>query len=143
MSEVTAEALGADRCYLIAPEVDPGELLQSCGPCDIVVECTGAAGGQAIAQGLSAGVGITVSYVADPITVDQTAWFRSETTVYNPGLPRANDLQAVASLYNRRLIDPAPLISSRIRPEVSEYLRAIRVVQQGEIVKTLILWNRG
>jgi propanol-preferring alcohol dehydrogenase len=138
-----AEHLGADRCYLIAPDVDPDDLGESCGPCDIVVECTGATGGQAIAQAIAAEVLINVSYVADPISVDQTAWFRSETTVYNPGLPRANDLRAVASLYNRGLLDPSPMISSRIKPIVADYLDAIQTIQKGEIVKTLIMWEQS
>jgi L-iditol 2-dehydrogenase len=137
-----AEDLGADRSFLLARDVEPDDLESSCGRFDLVVECTGATGGQAIAQGLSPGVVINVSYISDPISVDQTAWFRSETTVYNPGLPRANDLQAVASLYNRGLIDPGPLISSRIKPDVADYLGAIQEIQKGEIVKTLIMWDR-
>jgi len=137
-----AESLGADRRLLLSPDEDPGDFVGRYGRFDIVVECTGARGGQAIAQALSPGVLINVSYVSDPITVDQTAWFRSETTLYNPGLPRADDLRAVASLYNRGLIDPSPLISSRIPPDVATYVDAIRAIERGEIVKTLMLWNR-
>ncbi len=138
-----AEGLGADRSVLVSRDDDVGELGRRHGRFDIVVECTGATGGQAIAHSLSPGVVINVSYVSDPISVDQTAWFRSETTVYNPGLPRANDLRAVATLYNRHLIDPGPMISSRIRPDIGQYLDAIRAIQKGEIVKTLILWDQS
>ncbi len=84
---------------------------------------------------------INVSYVPQPFPVDQTRWFNAGTTIYNPGLPQAEDLRAVAALYNRRLIDPDVMISSRIKPTVEEYVRAIRDVEKGSVIKTLIEWS--
>jgi threonine dehydrogenase-like Zn-dependent dehydrogenase len=108
---------------------------------EIVIECTGHPGGQAIASALAPAVQVNVSYVTGEFCVDQSRWFNAETTLYNPGLPRAKDLKAVAHLYNRRLIDPAALVTSRIPPEIGQYLGAIEAIRGGDEVKVLMEWE--
>jgi threonine dehydrogenase-like Zn-dependent dehydrogenase len=135
--------VGADRCELVSQSDAPGDAGKRYGRFDIVVECSGAVAGQAIAHALKPRVLINVSYISDPLTVNQTEWFWAETTIYNPGLPRANDLRAVANLYNRELIHPGALITSRIKPDIGEYAEAIREIERGNVVKTLIEWEKG
>lgn len=134
-----AEQLGADETLQAGTDVSA--LAQAIGPTDIVIECTGHPGGQEIARAVAPAVQVNVSYVSQEFPVDQSRWFNAETTIYNPGLPRANDLKAVAHLYNRRLIDPAALVTSRIRPNVVEYQRAIEAIRTGEVVKILLEWG--
>ena len=134
-----AERLGADETVQATAEVP--DLARNIGPVDIVIECTGHPGGQSIAHALAPAVQVNVSYVTEEFPVDQSRWFNAETTLYNPGLPRTNDLQAVAHLYNRRLLDPAALVTSRIRPEIGEYLRAIEAIREGDAVKILMEWG--
>jgi threonine dehydrogenase-like Zn-dependent dehydrogenase len=134
-----AERLGADRT--LEAGVDINALVRRIGPVEIVIECTGHPGGQAIASALAPAVQVNVSYVTEEFCVDQSRWFNAETTLYNPGLPRANDLKAVAHLYNRNLIDPAALVTSRIPPEISQYRAAIEAIRGGDEVKVLMEWE--
>ena len=73
--------------------------------------------------------------------MSQARWFGRGTTIYNPGVLASSELRAVADLYNRRLIDPGPMVSCRIAPDPEEYLYAIRAIERGEIVKALIDWD--
>ncbi|MCD6365458.1 MAG: hypothetical protein J7M14_06240 [Planctomycetes bacterium] len=50
-------------------------------------------------------------------------------------------MKAVANLYNRRLIDPEPMISARIAADPVTYLETIRTIERGEVVKALIDWE--
>jgi len=61
--------------------------------------------------------------------------------VYNPGVLAPVELKAVAALYNRRRINPEPMITHRIPPEPEAYLETIRAIERGEVVKALIEWE--
>jgi threonine dehydrogenase-like Zn-dependent dehydrogenase len=134
-----AERFGADETLEAGDDAEA--VARKVGPAEIVVECTGHPGGQGIARALAPAVQVNVSYVTEEFAVDQSRWFNAETTIFNPGLPRAADLKAVAHLYNRRLIDPAPLVTRRIRPTIAEYRTAIDDIRGGEVVKILMEWG--
>jgi len=134
-----AEQMGADEVY--EPTTDTEALVRRLGQVGIVIECTGKASGQELAGVLAADVQINVSYVTEQFMVDQSRWFNATTTIYNPGLPQSEDLRAVATLYNRQLLDPASMVTYRIPPEIPSYIDAIKAISAGEVVKVLIEWE--
>lgn len=136
-----ASRLGAGAVCTVDPDGDAGAVAAGAGSFDVVVECTGAASGQALALAMAPRSLVNVSYVSSPVTVDQTRWFDAGTTVYNPGLPRSADLRAVAGMYNRGLLDPEMLVTIRLQPAADEYTSAVRRIQRGEIVKALMVWS--
>ncbi|NLY96641.1 MAG: hypothetical protein GX082_04305 [Clostridiaceae bacterium] len=64
--------------------------------------------------------------------------FNINTTIYNPGILTIEDLKAVAAFYNKKTIDPFPLITKIIRPNADEYIQTIQEIKKGEIIKVLI-----
>jgi threonine dehydrogenase-like Zn-dependent dehydrogenase len=108
---------------------------------DIVIECSGSKGGQDLAYSLKPKAIINVSYYPKPLTVNQADWFISNTTIYNPGFLNSEELRAIASLYNRGLLNPEILISKQIKPDMGEYLETIKEIESGKIVKAIIDWE--
>ena len=136
-----AGRLGATRTVPIRAGADPGDVPDGLGRFDCVVECSGSRAGHVLANALAPRTIINVSFCPEPYSVSQARWFARGTTIYNPGVLESSELRAVAALYNRRLIDPEPLISRRIAPEPEAYLEAIRAIERGEIIKALIEWK--
>ena len=136
-----AARLGATETVEVPSDTDAEQLAADLGGFDVVVECTGQAAGHRLACALARRAIINVSFCAEPYEVHQGRWFAFSTTVYNPGVLTSRELKAVASLYNRRLIDPDAMVSRRIAPDVDEYLDAIAAIERGEVVKALIDWE--
>jgi len=136
-----AERVGATATVQVPAEAEAKALAAEIGEFDVAVECTGHPGGHRLAQAIGRRAIINVSFCPEPFEVHQGWWFARETTIYNPGILSPVELKAVADLYNRRLIDPEPLITRRIAPSVDEYVAAIDAIARGEIVKVLIEWD--
>lgn len=136
-----AGKLGATETILVPGDSDAEVFANKLERFDIVVECSGHVSGQILAHALAPRLLINVSYCPKPFAVNQGKWFDATTTVYNPGIVTDNELRAVANLYNRRLLDPAPMVSKIIPPDPQLYLETIQAIQRGEIVKALIDWE--
>jgi threonine dehydrogenase-like Zn-dependent dehydrogenase len=136
-----AARLGATETLQVDPAEAPAALVGRVGEFDFVIECTGHPGGHGLANALARRAIINVSFCPEPYPVHQARWFAYHTTIYNPAVLSSVELKAVANLYNRRLIDPAPMVSRRIAPEVADYVDAVHAIERGEIVKALIEWD--
>lgn len=136
-----AQNLGADHTYLIHPETEHDDILKDTGLFDVVIECSGHKSGQALAYTLCDKTLIFTSYCKDPVPVRQSVLFNRNTTIYNPGILTVDDLKAVASLYNKKMIDPAPLITKIIPPDMDAYIQTIYEIQKGKMIKALIDWR--
>jgi len=136
-----AAQLGATDTVEVPDGVEPENLARSLAGFDIAVECSGRPNGHLLANALARRAIINVSHCPEPYLVSQARWFGRGTTIYNPGVLASSELRAVADLYNRRLIDPEPMVSCRIAADPEEYLYAIRAIERGEIVKALIDWD--
>jgi len=136
-----ATRLGATRTLQVPEEAEPEALAEELGTFDLVVECSGHRSGHLLANALAERAIINVSFCAQPYRVKQARWFARGTTVYNPGILSSDELRAVAALYNRRLIDPEPMVSRRIAPDPEQYVDSIRAIERGEVIKALIQWD--
>ncbi len=132
----------ADRNILIHPEMSTSEIKNITGEFDVVIECSGSANGHLLAYELGVQSIIFASYCPVPVTVKQSDLFNKNTTIYNPGILTTADLKAVATLYNKKLIDPAPMISKMISPDIEKYIETIYEIKSGKIIKALIDWRK-
>ncbi|HBN86525.1 MAG TPA: hypothetical protein DDZ89_22130 [Clostridiales bacterium] len=137
-----AKDFGADQTFLINPERNYDELFKHIGLFDVVIECSGHKSGHALAYALCGKTLIFTSYCKDPVPVRQSMWFNRNTTIYNPGILTIEDLKAVAALYNKKMIDPSPLITKVITPNVDAYTQTIYEIKMGEIIKALMDWRQ-
>lgn len=137
-----AKELGVDHTFLINPERDYEDLYQHLGLFDIVIECSGHKSGHALAYSLCGKTLIFTSYCNDHVAVRQSSWFNRNLTIYNPGILTIEDLKAVTSLYNKKMIDPSPLITKIIPPDIDAYIQTIHEIKNGEIIKALIDWRQ-
>jgi threonine dehydrogenase-like Zn-dependent dehydrogenase len=136
-----AAVLGATETARVPADVEPERFAETVSPADVAVECSGRPEGHRLAQALGARAVINVSYCPRPFPVSQARWFVAGTTIYNPGVLSSCELKAVAALYNRGLLDPAPMVSRRIPPDPAAYRETLRAIGRGEIVKALIDWD--
>ena len=136
-----AERMGATGTVLVPTDDDAAAVAKEAGEFDIVAECSGHPSGHRLANAIARRAVINVSRCRQPFEVNQDRWFVRQTTIYNPGVLGSVELKAVANLYNRGLLDPEPMISRRIAPEVDQYVETIEAIGRGEIVKALIQWS--
>jgi alcohol dehydrogenase, propanol-preferring len=136
-----AKTSGADETINISGNENAELIANGIERFDIVIECSGSKGGQDLAYALKPKSLINVSYYPKDLTVNQADWFNSNTTIYNPGFLNSDELRAVAAMYNRGLLDPEILISKQINPDISKYLKTIKEIESGKIVKAIIDWE--
>ena len=137
-----ARSMGANHTCLIHPETEYESIVKDLGLFDVVIECSGHKNGHALAYAICNKSLIFTSYCKDPVPVRQSVLFNRNTTIYNPGILTVEDLKAVALLYNKRMIDPAPLITKIIPPDMNAYIQTIYEIQKGQIIKALIDWRK-
>lgn len=125
---------GAHR-VLLSHDLDETEYF------DVIIECSGTVGGQEVACRMAPGVLIFSSYNTKTVTIKQNLWFDSCTTIYNPGILTSKSLRAAALMYNRGEIEPEILVDRKIKTHLGQYLDAIRAIEQGKTVKTLMEWD--
>ena len=136
-----AKKCGAGGLVKIQSGESMENTVKNSGKFDIVIECSGSKGGQDLSYALMPKTIVNVSYYPKPLSINQADWFNSNTTIYNPGFLNSEELRAVASLYNRELIDPEILISKEIKPDAESYLNTIIEIEKGKIVKAIIDWE--
>jgi threonine dehydrogenase-like Zn-dependent dehydrogenase len=107
---------------------------------DIIIECSGSIRGQELACSLAPGVLIFSSYNTKGITIRQNLWFDAHTTIYNPGIVTSENFKKAVGLYNRKLLDTSVLVQKRIKPNRHEYMRTIKEIKSGKIIKAIMEW---
>jgi len=115
-----------------------GVPLESAGelpPADVVVECTGSAGGLAAATDRVRPRGTLVlkTTVAEPVGLDPTRWVIDEITVVGS---RCGPFDAALRLLESGAVDPTPLISD-VRP-LAEGVAALEDAGRGDRLKVLL-----
>jgi threonine dehydrogenase-like Zn-dependent dehydrogenase len=113
------------------PLEDAGDL----PPADVVVECTGSAGGLAAATDRVRPRGTLVlkTTVAEPVGLDPTRWVIDEITVVGS---RCGPFDAALRLLASGAVDPTPLISER-RP-LADGVAALEAAGRGDRLKVLL-----